>query len=196
MYVKKIILDDVRLGYSGAFSIKEFFEAVEDWKEKNGFDKEIKRHLEHAEPDGRKIEWFVELWKDERDFARIVIRFKALFDKLTEVEIKKDNRRVKLSKGEVLTLIDGILVQDVYGRWQQKPMFYFLRTIVDKYIYRFHKYQFEAEVEQYVHDLHKHLKLFFESQKKGGAGVVDVIHRSASAVPPSGQVPDGEYYGG
>lgn len=166
MYVQKILIDNVRMSYNGLFSVMGFFEEIDKWAKKNGFDKEIKKHLEYAEQDGRRIEWIFEFWKEVRDFARITIRLRVLCHNMQEVEITRGASKEMLDKGDALTLVDGILIQDVYGRWQQKPMFYFLRAMIDKYLYKFHKYKFEAETEGYVHDLQKYIMQYFKKQKQ------------------------------
>jgi len=158
---KKIVVDQLRLSYNGVFDINEFYNEVENWIVKNGMEKETKKKLEHVLPDGRKLEWFIESWKRVADYAKAVVRMRALFTDVKEVDITKDGSRRRLNEGNVLIFFDGILETDTYGRWQQKPLFYFMRALYDKFVWKFYTNRFEAELIKEVYDMHKTLEKFF-----------------------------------
>ena len=155
----------MQLSYEGPFDIIEFYKKVEDWISAKGKEKEIKKKVEHVEPKGKNIEWFLEIWEDVTDYARTIVRMRALFKNVKEAAIKKDNKRKKLNKGNVLITFDGILETDIEGRWQQKPLFYFARALVDKFIYKFYMNKIEDKLAADVNDLDETLNGFFNSYK-------------------------------
>lgn len=165
MVEKKIVIDGIKLNYDGAFDIVEFYKKVEDWIAAKGKEKEIKKKLEHVEPSGKKIEWFIEIWEDVTEYARTIVRMRALFDNVREVKIKKEKKRGRLNKGNVLIILDGIFETDIAGKWQQKPIFYFLRAVVDKFIYKFYMNKIEDKLAKDVYELHDSLSDFFNSYK-------------------------------
>ncbi|MBW2990037.1 hypothetical protein KY358_07010, partial [Candidatus Woesearchaeota archaeon] len=136
---------------------------VEDWISKKGKEKEIKKKLEHVEPKGKNIEWFIEIWEDLNEYTRTVVRLRALFTDVKETKIMKGKSKKRVNKGNVLIVLDGILKTDLAAKWQQKPWFYFLRAITDKFIYKFYLNKFEDALAKDVFELHDELKDFFGS---------------------------------
>ncbi|MBS3097529.1 hypothetical protein J4209_01895 [Candidatus Woesearchaeota archaeon] len=161
MVEKKIVVDQLRLSYNGVFDINDFYNAVEDWIQEKGMEKETKKKLEHVMPHGKKLEWYIECWKSVASYAKTIVRMRALFDEVKEVQIVKNKSKRRLNQGKVLIILDGILETDIEGSWQQKPLFYFMRALVDKYIWKFHTNKYEAPLIDEVYDMHKTLKKFF-----------------------------------
>ncbi len=162
---KRFVVDGMQLSYEGVFSIVEFYKKVEEWISSKGKEKDIKKRLEHVEPEGKKIEWDVEIWEDITEYARVIVRMRALFDGVEEVEIKRDKTKERLNKGRVLIVLDGILESETMGKWQQKPLYYFLRSLVDKFIHMFYTHRFDSRIVTDVDSLHTLLNDFFNSYK-------------------------------
>ena len=77
MYVKKLIVDDIMVSYNGIFNIYDFFESVNAWMKKNGFEK--------ADQEG----WLVLVWKPFSDDAKSPKWIKGAFEQVpTEGKIK------------------------------------------------------------------------------------------------------------
>jgi len=165
MTEKKFVVDGMKLSYNGPFDIIDFYRQVEDWISAKGLEKEIKKKVEHVEASGKKIEWFLEIWEDVGEYARRIVRLRALFNNVQEVKVQKGKRKKKLNKGEALIIIDGILETDIQGKWQQKPVYYFLRALTDKFIYKFHMNKIEDRLAKDAYDLHHTLEDFFNSYK-------------------------------
>lgn len=162
MVEKKILVDGLRLSYNGPFEVVEFYRFVEDWIQSRGKEKELKKKLEYSTPNGKKIEWNIEIWENIADYAKSVVRMRALFNDVKEVYIVKDKHKRKINAGQVLIIFDGYLETDLQGRWQQKPGFYFMRALFDKYIYKFWSEKHDEVVRKDVTELHTKLKEFFE----------------------------------
>ncbi len=165
MVEKKFVIDGMKLSYNGPFDIIEFYKKVEDWIQAKGKEKDIKKKVEHVEPSGKKIEWFLEIWENVREWARPIVRMQALFADVKEVKIKRGKRQKKLNRGNALITIDGILETDISGKWQQKPIFYFLRALVNKFVYHFYMIKIEDKLAKDCYDLHDSLSDFFNSYK-------------------------------
>ena len=165
MVEKRHVVDELRLHYDGVFDIIEFFKEVEDWIESNGYQKEIKKKAEYVEPTGKKLEWFLEIWKMPTDWGKIVVRMRAIFTDVKEVELKKGRHTRKMNQGSVLILFDGFLETDLKGRWQQKPLYYFLRMVYDKLVWRIWTNKYINDVISACYELHKDLQGFFNLYK-------------------------------
>ena len=165
MVEKKFVIDGMKLSYTGPFDIIEFYKKVNEWISKKGKEKEIKKKAEHVNPTGKDIEWSLEIWEDVTDYARNIVRINALFNNVKEIKIKREKKERKLNKGSVLITFDGIMETDIQGKWTQKPIFFFLKTIVDKFIWKHHMNKIEDQLDADVHELYDVLTDFFNSYK-------------------------------
>lgn len=165
MVEKKIIVYDLRLSYNGPLSIEDIYKEVEDWVKEKGMERELKKKMEHVTPKGKEIEWTVECWKDLAAYAKDIVRLRALFHDVKEVDVLKDGKKMRINQAHVLLIFDGILETDLTQKWEQQPLFWFIRALFDKYIYKFHTEKFFDVVYADTHDLHKRLKAFFSLYK-------------------------------
>lgn len=161
---KKIVIDGLRLSYNGVFDVVEFYKEVENWMKENGYEKELKKKLEHVKPTGKDIEWHIEIWKFVYDWAKVYISMRAMFKNVKEVEMVKAGATRKLNQGDVIILFDAWLEMDLEGRWQQKAPYFFLRTLFDKYVYMFwgEKEKITTPLTKDTYALHKRLDAFFK----------------------------------
>jgi len=165
MVEKKLVVDELRLHYDGVFDILEFYKFVEDWMDNNGYQKELKKKAEYVEANGKKLEWFLEIWKMPSDWAKELVRMRAIFSNVKEVELKKGRHTRKMNQGSVLIIFDGFLETDLKARWQQKPLYYFLRAVYDKFVWRIWTNKYLDEVRNGCYNLHKELQGFFNLYK-------------------------------
>ncbi|MBW2974457.1 hypothetical protein KY366_01950 [Candidatus Woesearchaeota archaeon] len=165
MVEKKFVVDGLKLSYSGPFDVVEFYKKVEEWIAEKGKEKDVKKKVEHVEAKGKNIEWFVEIWEDLAEYARPIVRLRALFSDVKEVKVKRGKSKKRLNKGNALIILDGILETDMGGKWQQKALFHFMRALVDKYIYRYHFNKYDDQLAKEVYELHDVLKDFFDGYK-------------------------------
>jgi hypothetical protein len=130
------VIDKYRIQYEGLFSVSELYKLVETWFEERNYDKREIKNVEIVKPDGKYIEIDIEPWKKISDYAKVVIHLKYIMKNITEVEIERDNLKVKLNQGILILIFDAWIETDHEGRWENKPTFFFLRTVFDKYIYK------------------------------------------------------------
>lgn len=160
MTEKKIVVENLRLAYNGPFDMKEFYAYVDKWIDTNGMEKELKKKSEHVHKNGRQIEWLIEIWKNPAHHAKEVVRLRALFNKVKNIDNKKAG-----NIGQCMCVIDGILETEYDHRWEQNPMFYFFRAIIDKFVYKFHTNKFEGSLTAGCYKLHRALYEFFDKYK-------------------------------
>ncbi|MBU1004703.1 MAG: hypothetical protein KJ561_02635 [Nanoarchaeota archaeon] len=158
-------MDGLKLAYSGPFEITEFYKVIDEWITKKGKEKEIKKKSEHVEPKGKKIEYLIEVWGDVSNYSRSVVRLDARLTDLKEISVKKQNKKKLLNTGNVLLIFDGILEEEKKGKWQQKPLFYFMRAVFDKFVWKFYTNKFEDKIAADVNDLYETLNDFFSKYK-------------------------------
>ena len=162
---KHIVIDGIMFNYSGMFDMEEFFKELDEWTDENGFERETKKKLEHVEADSKKMEYIFELWKMVADYAKVVVRIKALFRDVVEFELKRGEHKRNMQKGHVLVIIDGFLETDIERRWQQKPWYVFVRTIYDKLVWKFWLGRYDGDVASSSNSLYNRLFGYFKKYK-------------------------------
>jgi hypothetical protein len=165
MTEKKFVVYELRLAYNGPIRIVDFYKEVEDWIRQKGMNKELKKKMERLAPKGKKMEWTVECWKNHAHHTKEVVRLRSIFNEVRDIEVKRSGKRIKTQQADILILIDGILETDVSQLWEQKPIFYFIKTIIDKYIWKFYSEKYDGFVASDANDLHRTLQAFFNLQK-------------------------------
>jgi hypothetical protein len=169
MAERKIIVNQLKLKYSGLFSFYELFRMVDHWFIEKGFDKFEKKNFEYVYPTGKQIEIEIEPWRKMTDYLRYVIKINFYLTNIREVEVVRDNTKMKLNQGSVEITFDGYLDQDYENRWEHKPIFVFLRTLFDHYVFKIHTEKYEQGIIDMVNQLHSDLKGFLNMYRYSDA---------------------------
>src|SRR3989338_1256169 len=156
MSEKKQVLYDLRTAYSGPFAVEDFYAEVDRWIKEKGFEKEPKK----------KIEWVIEAHSHLDNLHHEVIVLRALLDNVKESVIKKDGKKIRINNGDVLINIDGFIQSHIHGSfYQAKPIYYFIRALVDKFVYMFWSFKWDGTVNSDGRELFKRITSFFNLQK-------------------------------
>ena len=163
---KKQVLYDLRTSYSGPLLVEDFYKEIDNWVKEKGYEKEPKKKMEHVTKNGKKIEWVIEAHKHLDDLHYSIIVLRALLDNVKEVVVKKDGRKIRLNNGDVFINIDGFIQSHIHGSFYQvKPIYYFVRALIDKYIYNFWSFRYDGAVAADGQDLFKRIRAFFQLQR-------------------------------
>ena len=83
---------------------------------------------------------------------------------LKNVEVLLRGEKVRLNKAEVLIVIDGFIESHWHDRFfTYRPIYWFMRALFDKYIWKIHTGKYVVPCQKIAYDLHKELKGFFKS---------------------------------
>ena len=157
---REVVVDKLRLTYEGIFSVSELYKLIDEWFRWKGYDKRENKNIEIVKPEGKFIEIELEPWKKVTDYAKNVIKIRIQMFDIRDVEVEKDNTKLKLNQGKVHFVFDGYLETDYEAKWDGKPIFYFIRTVFDKYLYKPFTTGFERGVKQDVMHLQGQVKAF------------------------------------
>jgi len=160
MAEREVVIDKMRLSYEGLLKITDLYKLVDGWLRQKGYDKREKRMAESITKTGKFIEWEMEPWKKITDYAKIVIKLRIIITDVKEVEVEIDKTKVKMNQGKADFVFDGYIETDYENRWESKPLFYFLRTLFDKYVFRSYTTGFHSNAIADVNDLHSRIKSF------------------------------------
>lgn len=160
MAERQIIVDHMRLKYEGLFDVTQLYTMINEWFREKGYDKKERKNVESVLPTGKYIELEIEPWKKITDYAKFVIKLRIVMNDVKEVEVVRDGSKVKLNQGSVQIVFDGFLETDYEGRWEQKPTFFFLRTLFDKFVFKPYTERFKEKLIDEVNQLYSNVKGF------------------------------------
>ena len=158
MAERRLIVDKERVNYDGLFSAKEVLDIVMTWIKDKGYWPVDKKHTESVKADGRYIE--VEMWpyKKVTDYAKNIIVIRIVCSDLKDVVVEIDGRKKKLNQGKLQVVFDAYLETDYEHKWETKPVFYFLRTVFEKYVFTPFLSGFERNLKGDVTHLKNNIK--------------------------------------
>ncbi|MFC1741743.1 hypothetical protein ACFL3V_04370 [Nanoarchaeota archaeon] len=160
MVERKILIDEEAMDYEGLFNLIELYSIIDDFFKLKGYDKFETLNEEHVYPAGKELHIILTPMKWHTDYVRKVLKIELQMKKIKEVETEVDKVKVKLNQGKVRILYSAYLETDWEGRWEQRPVYHFIRTLFDKYIYRKHTKDFEAELVSDINELREKMGSF------------------------------------
>jgi len=162
---QKLVIEGIEIGFEGVMNIKEIYKILDDWLNDNNYDKNELVNVEYLRPEGKYIELVLEPNKKVSDYVKNIIKIKAVAKNVKDVEIEQDGKKKKMQEGNLSIMFRGILETDYEGRWEQKATIFFLRVLVDKYIYKFYTDRFESALAKDVREISTQAKSFLNLYK-------------------------------
>ena len=163
MTEKYPVVDKRTISYEGLFNASELFYTIDSWLRDNGYDKYEKKVLEKNLESGRFVQHKMEPYKKINDYVKLVIEITLTLSELKDVTIEKEGLKIALNKGKVDCSLAGVLYTDYEGRWETKPIFFFIGVLLDKFIFktRFHYYvdTLRKDVTNLEHEIKTFLNL-------------------------------------
>jgi hypothetical protein len=136
-YQKNLVINNRILKYKGLFRVNELMPTINRALEERGYTKREKKTEELVNELGKRT--YVELrpLKTKTKYIKLVLKIKLTLDNVTQVveEIKEEKKN--FDKGDILVAFDAWVLTDYGHRWEQNPVVYFLKGVINKYIYNF-----------------------------------------------------------
>ena len=160
MVERKLLVDEETLEYEGLFNMLELYSIIDDFLKLKGYDKFEPTNEESVYPSGKDIHVILRPMKWHTDYVRKVLKIDMRMKHIKEVETEVDKLKIKLNQGKITVLFSCFLETDWEGRWEQRPVYYFIRSMFDKYIYRKHTKDFESEIVSDLKELKEKMGSF------------------------------------
>ncbi|MBU2496796.1 MAG: hypothetical protein KJ767_01945 [Nanoarchaeota archaeon] len=145
---------------AGLFQFKELYGFAYRWLTSEEFEVDEKEYTEKIKPYGKEI--FIE-WRARRrisDYFRFYIQVVITVLGMTEVEVKKDDQKIKLNRAEIRIDVNSFLEKDYENRWETSPVAKFMRGVYDRYLIRGRILQYEVKLREETINLVEQLKAF------------------------------------
>jgi hypothetical protein len=157
---RKIVVDHLGISYKGLFSVKELYRMIDFWFMEKGYTKHELRVDEDVSENGKKIYMCKDPYRKISDYIKYVIRTEIECDNVIEVDVEKDGRTVRMNQGECAIFITGYLTTDYEKKWEKNALFYFIRGLFDKYVWKHHNYRGESGLIDECNHLATQVKAF------------------------------------
>jgi len=152
-----------KLKKKGYWNYIDVYKFCFDWLKDEGYDVMEKEYTEKISSLGKEIILKWEATKKVSDYLKnhIYIDWHILGMKDTEVE--RDGKKESTNKGEVKITVKASLNKDYESRWEDKPLWKFMRGVYDKYIVRTTIEEYEdrliAKSEKFIGEIKAFLEI-------------------------------------
>ena len=158
MAERHLIVDNLKFSYEGLFNSAELYNLISGWFFDKSWDWYEKINEEQVISSGKQITILLEPWKNITDYYKLVIRLKLNFIDIQDVQIEYKGENLNLNQGLIRMTYDGYVVSDRKEKWQQKPFYWFLSYVLEKYFFRQHFTKAKTWLESDIDDLHTKVK--------------------------------------
>ena len=137
MSEKNLIINHKRITYQGLFRTDEFFSILHRALKEKGYAFREKKSEELVTPSGRLLQLELRPSKNVSQYMALMIKIHLTFDNVTDTTKQMAGVKQRFQQGDLQILFDAWSMTDYESRWGAKPLNYFLKGVIHKYIYKF-----------------------------------------------------------
>ena len=134
---KNLIVNNKELNHGGFFIVNEIFSTINRAIEERGYTKKEKRSEETVTPSGKYLYLELRPFKVVTNYITLMIKIKINLNHITETVKEIDGKKTIFQNGEVHIAFDAWSLTDYEHRWGMKPFVYFMKALINKFIYKF-----------------------------------------------------------
>lgn len=149
-----------KLKQKGYWNYDELYNMAFHWLKDHGFGLKEALYNEKLQANGKEIVITWEAKKKVTDYFVHKITLDWHILGLNDAEVEIDGKKTKTNKGELEITFKGILINDYEQRWEDKPLWKFLRGVYEKYVIRETVDEYEDDIEDDVKELISDMKAF------------------------------------
>ena len=136
-----------KIKYSGIFLFKDFYRFCYDWlTDETGLFISEDKYAEKLEGDSKNIDLQWTGIRKVTDYFKFEVKVTFRILRLTNVEISRNNTKIKTNKGSVEIKVKATLIRDWQGKFEAKAFRKFLRSVYEKWIIPSRIEQFEDKL--------------------------------------------------
>jgi hypothetical protein len=163
MAERYIVVDRLKLSYEGLFNADELHSLISSFFYEKGYDWYEKMNQVIVTPSGKQIRMILEPWKNISDYYRFIVSIRINIIDLKNAEVKLDKTTVKTNQGTLNIIFNGYVISDRKNKWSEKPLFWFMSIMFEKYFFKEHYQKAETWLKSDVEDLHHKIKGYLNS---------------------------------
>ncbi len=137
MFEKNLVINNREIEHHGIFRVDDIFNAINQALKERGYQKREKKSEEQVFPEGRYIYLELRPYKEINDYITAMIKIRITLQNVTETAVKKNDLRQRFETGDVHIAFDAWSLTNFGIRWTMRPVIYFIRGVIHKYIYKY-----------------------------------------------------------
>lgn len=134
---KNLVINNREIAYSGPFRVEAIFRTINTTLEERGYTKREKKTEERVQPEGRST--YIELrpWKEKAPEVMLMLKIKLHLQNVKDLFREEKGTKYTMQHGDVLISLDAWMLTDYEHHWRMQPFTYFLRGMINKFLYKF-----------------------------------------------------------
>lgn len=160
MTEKRLVVDGLEIDYKGLFDLNGLLKEIDKVSAERGYAKNEKRRIEKVLPEGKEFSMELRPTKKKAEYFALMLKIRMNITNMKDVEVLRDNVPTRLNEGEIHIIFDAWTTTSYEWRWEQKPLFYFLRNMFDRFVYKFHTDRYLDELSDDCHFVHNNVKAY------------------------------------
>jgi len=165
MTEKRLVVDGLEFTYTGLFDLDALLKEIDKVSAEKGYTKNEKRRVEVAKPEGKEFSIELRPAKKKSDYFILMLKIRMTITEMKDVEVVRNKRTYRLQQGKIHVLLDAWTTTWYEFRWEQKPVFYFLRNLFDRFVYQFHTDAHLGEASDDCHYVYNQIKAHLNLHK-------------------------------
>ena len=161
MSEKDYVVRELKISQGAQFNMIELYKTLKTWFEINRYSFFEKSYEDITKKQIKSVKITWEGQKEVDDYTRYVIEIKLKLDNYEIVQTQKE----KLVDGKITLSFESFIESDYEKKWEDKPIWKFIRSVSDKYFTAQKKVRFEKEVEEDTRDIFHKTKTFLNLYK-------------------------------
>jgi len=158
---RRPVVQGLRVKYSGLFKSKELWKTMDSFLADNGFGDRVElTNDEVVKKDKKDVYVKYKPYKKVSDYVKIEFIIEYSLSNLVKKTVTKDGHKINLEQGDVDININGFINTDYEGRWENTPQSFFIRTIIDKFIFKTYTGKYEGEIKSLCYELKSEIESF------------------------------------
>jgi hypothetical protein len=164
----RIFVDNLRLSYEGAFEASHLFRTIFTYLFDKGYDSKPLKEFQYDTPTGKAMEWQASPWKKITDYMRLEGGIRVIITDMVKKEMVLNGRKMLVDHGKVLIILNWYMETDYDMRWEDRPMFQFIRVLYDKWVFKDYTQRYEFICADHANQLYALLRRLFNTYSTHG----------------------------
>ena len=156
----RLVVDQLKFTYEGIFDMPGLHQMISNFFYERGWDWIEKLNPEQIFPTGRSVKIELRPFKNITDYYKNIIRIRIYGTNIKSIEVEQGGSRIPLYEGKLMIIFDGYVMSDRYNKWENKPIWWFIRTLMDKYVFKDHMSKADQWLYSDLEDLYLRIKTF------------------------------------
>ena len=146
---RNLVINHRELKHQGIFHLEEVFHTLNKALETRGYTLREKKTEESVVLTGKMSLVELRPFKEKSSYLTLLFKIKIQAEEIRDLQVKVGMGKQLFQQGNLTLVLDAWILSDYAQRWGMNPLVYFLKGVINKYIYT---WPMEAGFVNELHD--------------------------------------------